>query len=99
MGSPKLGLGKITDKKEIRNAIKGLEKLYIGCLRDWLDLLKQDGVIVIALPEIIQGNTKYYVKSIIDSCETLGYTMTSGPLPYSRPQAVVRRLFYIFRKK
>lgn len=99
MGSPKLGLGKITDKKEIRNAIKGLEKLYIGCLRDWLDLLKQDGVIVIALPEIIQGNTKYFVKSIIDSCETLGYTMTSGPLPYSRPQAVVRRLFYIFRKK
>ena len=99
MGSPKLGLGKITDPKDIRNAVKGLEKLYIGCLRDWHELLKPNGVVCIALPEIDIANTKYFVKSIIDSCETLGYTIQDGPLPYSRPQAVVRRMFYKFIKK
>jgi len=99
MGSPKLGLGKITDKKEIRNAVKGLEKLYIGCFRDWHDLLKPNGVVLIAFPEIVLANTKYSVKTIIDTCETLGYTMLDGPLPYSRPQAVVRRMFYKFQKK
>jgi tRNA G10 N-methylase Trm11 len=99
MGSPNLGLGKITDKKEIRNAVKGLEKLYIGCLREWHDLLKTNGVIVMALPEIELGKTKYFVKNVIDSCETLGYTTSDGPLPYSRPQATVRRMFYKFIKK
>jgi hypothetical protein len=99
MGSPKMGLGKVTDSKEIKNAIKGLEKLYIGCLREWHALLKPHGSIVMALPEITHGNTKYFVKNIIDSCETLGYTTDCGPLPYSRPQAVVRRMFYKFIKK
>jgi len=98
MGSPKLGLGKITDKKEIKNAVKGLEKLYIGCLRDWYELLKPNGIVLMALPEIELANTKYTVKSVIDSCETLGYTILEGPLPYSRPQAVVRRMFYKFKK-
>jgi tRNA G10 N-methylase Trm11 len=99
MGSPNLGLGKITDTKEIKNIIKGLEKLYIGCLREWHALLKPHGAVVIALPDIILANTKYSVKNIIDRCETLGYTMQDGPLAYSRPQAVVRRMFYKLIKR
>jgi len=99
MGTPKLGEGKITDKKDIRNALKGLEKLYIGCLREWHGLLKPNGVIVMAFPDIIIANTVFSVKNVIDSCETLGYTKQLGPLGYSRPQAVVRRMFYVLRKK
>lgn len=99
MGSPKLGEGKITDKKEIKNAVKGLEKLYIGCLREWHALLKPHGVVVMALPDIVLANTKYSVKNVIDRCETLGYTTEQGPLPYSRPNAVVRRMFYKFIKR
>lgn len=98
MGSPKLGEGKITDPKEIKNMLKGLEKLYIGCLREWKTILKPGGIIVMAIPEIVLGNTKYSVKNIIDSCERLGYTNPQGPFSYSRPQAVVRRMFYIFKK-
>jgi tRNA G10 N-methylase Trm11 len=98
MGSPKLGEGKITDPKEIKNSIRGLEKLYIGCLKDWQKILKPKGVVVIAIPQIVLANTKYSVKTVIDSCETLGYTNLLGPLPYSRPQAVVRRMFYKFVK-
>jgi len=99
MGSPKLGEGTLTERKDIKNAVKGLEKLYIGCFRDWHIVLKPNGCIVMALPEIVVANTKYFVKSVIDSCETLGYTTVLGPLEYSRPNAIVRRMFYKFKKK
>lgn len=85
--------------QEIKNVIKGLEKLYIGCLRDWYHVLKPGGNVVIALPEYAAGGRTFFVKNVIDRCENLGYTVTLGPLAYSRSQAVVRRKFYILRKK
>lgn len=90
-----------TDMKpdEVKNIIKGLEKLYIGCLRNWHSVLKPSGVIVMALPKIHTRRNEYFVKKVIDTCENYGYTIETGPLEYSRPQAVVRREFYIFRKQ
>lgn len=86
-------------ESRIKNVVKGLEKLYIGCLRDWHGILKKNGIIVMALPFYdIHGKT-YFVKKVIDMCEMLGYTTLAGPIEYSRPQAMVKRLFYIFRKK
>jgi len=96
-GSPAIK-GKRLNINKLENIIKGLEKLYIGCLREWKTILKPGGIIVMAIPEIVLGNTKYSVKNIIDSCERLGYTNPQGPFSYSRPQAVVRRMFYIFKK-
>lgn len=84
--------------KEIKNTIKGLEKLYIGCLKDWLKILKPGGKVVIALPEYAIGGRTYFVKSAIDRCESLGYTVVVGPIDYSRPQAIVRRKFYVLKK-
>ncbi|MBI4065402.1 hypothetical protein HY409_03465 [Candidatus Gottesmanbacteria bacterium] len=84
---------------EIKNTIKGLEKLYIGCLRDWYRLLKHNGKVVIALPSYNVQGREFFVKKVIDMCENLGYTVEQGPIEYSRPQAVVRRKFYILRKK
>lgn len=98
MGSSTVGEGKITDPKAMRNILKGLEKLYIGCLKDWKSVLKPHGVVIMAIPEIVLANTKYSVKNVIDSCETLGYTCSQGPLSYSRPNAIVRRMFYTFIK-
>lgn len=83
---------------EIRNQIKGLEKLYIGCLRDWSKVLRPGGVAVIALPEYAIGDRIYFVKKVIDMCENLGYTTLAGPIAYSRPQATVRRKFFVFKK-
>ena len=39
------------------------------------------------------------MKNVVDRCEMLGYTTKAGPIEYSRPQAKVRREFYIFEKK
>jgi tRNA G10 N-methylase Trm11 len=93
-------MGDTTVKKEqVKNTIKGLEKLYIGCLRDWGQVLKAGGMVMMAFPLYeIDGKT-YFVKKVIDMCETLGYTIVTGPIEYSRPQAIVKRVFYLFQKK
>ncbi len=102
MGSTRLGKidapAASSRGREIRNTIRGLEKLYIGCLRDWHGVLKSHGVVIIALPEYHIGGRSYFVKRVIDSCETLGYTEVLGPIEYSRPQAVVRREFFVLTK-
>lgn len=97
---PFMGSIEIRDKSEkIKNMVRGLEKLYIGCLKDWNNILKPEGKIVIALPEYAICGRTYFVKKVIDRCENLGYTTLAGPLEYSRPQAIVRREFYIFQKR
>lgn len=102
LGSTEIGDTRpvIRDKQEkVKNMIKGLEKLYIGCLRDWQKILKPGGKVIIALPEYRIEDKMFFVKKVIDRCENLGYTISYGPIEYSRPEAVVRRQFYIFRKK
>ncbi|MBI3385510.1 hypothetical protein HY031_00310 [Candidatus Gottesmanbacteria bacterium] len=82
-----------------KNILKGLEKLYIGCLKDWHTFLKPNAKVIMAIPQYHVGGKTYTVKNVIDSCEMLGYTTLAGPIEYSRPQAVVRREFYIFQKR
>lgn len=83
---------------KLKNVIKGLEKLYIGCLKDWHSVLKPGGRVVIALPEYRIEDKMFFVKKVIDRCENLGYTKVHGPIEYSRPQAVVRRKFFVLQK-
>ena len=84
------------DFREIQNIMKGLERLYIGCFRCWRSILKNNGTVVIAFPSFVTAKTVYSMKKVIDTCETLGYTKLLGPMTYGRPQAVVRRNFYLF---
>lgn len=87
-----------TTLKNVKNTIKGLEKLYIGCLRDWQKVLKPKGVVMMAIPKYEQNGKTYFVKKVIDMCENLGYTIQAGPIEYGRSGAVVKRLFYLFQK-
>ncbi len=93
---PFMGPTKIGD---VRNTIKGLEKLYIGCLRDWRHVLKAHGMVMMALPMYAVNGKTVFVKKVIDMCETLGYTTLTGPIEYSRPGAKVKRMFYLFEKR
>ena len=90
--------GKPVEKQDILDNIKGLEKLYIGVLRDWYKILIDGGIVVMVLPEIYFSGRAFFVKKVVDTCENLGYTLTQGPYPYSRPQAIVRRQIYVFKK-
>lgn len=91
--------GQVILKEKAKNNIKGLEKLYIGCLREWSKILVTGGVIVMALPQYSIGREVLFVKKVIDRCEILGYTLLDGPIEYGRDQAVVRREFFVFKKK
>jgi tRNA G10 N-methylase Trm11 len=97
MGSTGIVNQKTADTTKIKNIIRGLEKLYIGCLRDWRSVLVSQGIIIIALPSYAISGREYFVKKVVDMCENLGYTIVDGPIEYSRPQAIVKRQFYIFR--
>lgn len=87
------------DTEKVKNIIKGLEKLYIGCLREWARFLSAGSTVVIALPEYSIGGRTYFVKKVVDMCENLGYTTLVGPIEYGRPQAIVKRKFFVFQKK
>lgn len=82
----------------IGNIIKGLEKLYIGCLKDWGKLLRQGSKVIMAFPSYHLGNLEFRVNSPIDKIGELSYTFCQGPIIYSRPQAIVKRNIYIFKK-
>ncbi len=100
MGSTRLG-GKdqsAVSVQQLKNSLKGVEKLYLGCLKDWHKVLKPRGVVVMAIPTYHAAGRQLRVKNVIDRCEILGYTRAIGPIEYSRPQAVVRREFYSFIK-
>ncbi len=92
-------INKSDQYKKIKNIMKGLEKLYIGCLKDWQKVLKPGGKVVIALPKYAVDKKTYFVKKVVDNCENLGYSKILGPIEYSRPQAVVKREFFVFQKK
>ena len=83
---------------DVKDIIKGLEKLYIGCLRDWQKVLKPQGVVMMALPLYAINGKTYFVKKVIDMCEILGYTIQAGPIEYGRPGAIVKRQFVKFVK-
>ncbi len=99
MGTTEIGAGKLNEPGKIKNIVRGLEKLYIGCLKDWMRVLKPSGRVVIALPQYAIGGKTYFVKKVVDSCENFGYTVLVGPIEYSRPQARVKREFFVFQKK
>lgn len=75
----------------IGNIILDLENLYISCLENWHRVLKKGGSIVMAFPSFNFNGLEFRVKSPIDKVRKLGYTLSQGPITYSRPQAVVKR--------
>ena len=100
-------MGELIDEKDrmhltpdrVKHTLKGLEKLYIGSLREWATLVKPGGRVVMAIPAYVTPRGIMRVKNVIDRCEILGYTLLTGPIEYSRPQAIVKREFYVFQKK
>ncbi len=97
LGDPSLALVDQHDFKKVQNMLKGLEKLYIGCLKEWKRVVKSEGLIIMAFPIVSFNGNELTVKKVIDRCERLGYSVEDGPWIYARPQAFVKRAFYLFR--
>jgi tRNA G10 N-methylase Trm11 len=80
------------------NIMKGLTKLYIGCLRAWYSILVSHGTVMIAFPQYTISKRQIIVKKLVDTCEKLGYSTIAGPITYGRPYATVTRQFYLLEK-
>lgn len=92
MGPPRIRAEKIKD------IAKGLEKLYIGALKNLAKLLPKGKRLVCIFPTLKADRIVKRTDNLIDRCENFGYTRKSGPLEYSRPEASVVRQIYVLEK-
>lgn len=83
---------------EIRYIVPGLEKLYLGCLKDWLKVLKPGGYIVMVFPWFNDGKKEYKTSEIIDGKLKVSYNHVKRGIFYSRPEADVKREIVILQK-
>ncbi len=81
---------------DLKNILKGLEKMYLGCLKDWKKILADSFAICIIVPEIKVKNQVYTIQ-FVEICEKLGYNII-GNYEYSREKAVVKRKIYLLKK-
>jgi len=93
LGKPK------PDHDQLPNMFRGMEKLYLGAFRQWRALLADNAVITMIFPFATDGKHDFSLESIIDKIATLGYTPTSEPCLYHRPQAVIQRQVWTFQFK
>jgi tRNA G10 N-methylase Trm11 len=93
MGKPNLRPDKI------KFVVPGLEKLYLGCLKDWYASLKPNGVIVMVFPWFNDGKKDYKTSKIIDGKLALSYNQLNQGILYSRPGATIKREIIVLQKK
>ncbi len=90
-------LGKQTPSPtQLGNIFKGLEKLYLGAFKQWTKILKPGSRVVIIFPYVHVGKDAYSLENLVDKLSAFGYTSTSQPIFYSRPQASVERQIWQF---
>ncbi len=93
-------LGKPKPKEhELKNIFKGLYRTYLGAFKNWTQILRPNGMVVIIFPLVETKSHTYDLNKLIDKLSQLGYTTVSEPIVYSRPQAIVKRQLNFLRYK
>lgn len=94
LGKPK------PEPAKLANIFKGLEKQYLGSFKHWRQLLYPGAKVVCVFPAILADHTPGYptmtLETLIDKLQEFGYTTSSEPVVYHRPQAVISRQIYQF---
>lgn len=76
----------------------GLEKLYLGALKEWQKILKPGGFVVMVFPILPGVKNEYRTSKVIDDKHLLGYNQLTRGLVYSRPEADIKREIIILQK-
>lgn len=84
---------------KIKYLVPGLEKLYLGCLKNWHQSLKGNGIVIMVFPWFNDGQKDYKTSKIIDEKLSLSYNQLNQGIIYSRPGADVKREIVILQKK
>jgi len=83
---------------QVRYIVPGLEKLYLGALKDWTKVLKIGGLVVMVFPILNDGKKVYKTSHIIDEKLKLSYNPLKRDIIYSRPGADTKREIVILQK-
>ncbi len=80
---------------------EGLQKLYLGALKDWQSFLKDQARLVIAFPRFKMEDKTISTHEFIDSHPSLSYNIIDSSLIFTRPGAKIERQILIlkFNKK
>jgi len=88
-----------TREDRLPDLAKGLSKLYLGCLKDWLKVIKPGGTVCMIFPIFHYHGQDFKTSAIIDSDKLLNYNIGLRDILYSRPDAKVRREIVLLTKK
>jgi tRNA G10 N-methylase Trm11 len=83
----------------IKYVSKGLHKLYLGSLKNWLHILAPKGRICMIFPIFHDGKQTYQLSKVIDDKSLVGYNIQTRGLIYSRPQSRLKKEIVILEKK
>lgn len=83
---------------QVRFVAPGLEKLYLGSLKDWQKVLKPGGYVVMVFPIFKGPKNEYRTSRVIDDKHLLGYNQLTRGLVYSRPDADTKREIVVLQK-
>ena len=84
---------------QVRFVAPGLEKLYLGSLKDWQKVLKPGGYVVMVFPIFKGPKNEYRTSRVIDDKHLLGYNQLTRGLVYSRPDADTKREIVVLQKQ
>lgn len=84
--------------EQIPNVARGLEKLYLGCFKNWHKILKPGARVVMFFPTYRVGEKTISTGDIVDAKHFVGYNLVTRGVIYSRPEATVRREVIILKK-
>lgn len=81
--------------EDISQIAKGLQKLYLGALKDWQAFLRDRARLVIALPRFKTSQKTITTHDFIDSHPALSYNILDSSLIFTRPGAKIERQILI----
>lgn len=94
LGPPRHGK---ESRPQLRKVIGELSDLYLAAFDQFVQVLKPGGRVVIAMPEFVFGHETMPLP-IADDIKRMGFTLTTGPLEYSRPDQHVRRQIVAWKR-
>jgi len=83
----------------IKYVVRGLHKLYLGSLKNWLLILDSGGTVCMVFPIFMDGKKTYQLSGVIDDKSLVGYNIKTRGLIYSRPNSKLKREIVVLKKK
>jgi|SaaInlStandDraft_6_1057023.scaffolds.fasta_scaffold62578_2 tRNA G10 N-methylase Trm11 len=83
----------------IKYVAKGLHKLYLGVLKNWLHILNPGGTVCMVFPVFQDEKKTYHLSDVIDDKSLVGYNIKTRGLIYSRPHSKLKREIVVLKKK